>query len=198
MDDVTLLPIPPNGQQISGAGAQRIGKRTRCRGTCPWVSKGLLVFIIQQFLFFVMFTPFWNDPHWVSFLGCSGPLAPRALTTWNIKLSDYLLSWSSNIRAVRFQLGNLSIECIEFRKTWNTWKIAGWAWLCPSWWSLRLRKRLCQSIGSGPKCCCPSHFFHFAAFHFAGVKFYNSLHPSWTTVSITQQCSASPTVLGGV
>ena len=68
--------------------------------------------------------PFLTDPRSVSFLGCSGPLASPALTTWNMKLSDYLLSWSSNIRALRFQRGNLSIERIERSKAWCTWKIA--------------------------------------------------------------------------
>ena len=196
-----MLPCSRSPQMVSrfqGLGPKELENAQDAEVLALGCPKGCWYLLYSSFFFLSCSPLLWNDPHWVSFLGCSGPLAPRALTTWNIKLSDYLLSWSSNIRAVRFQLGNLSIECIEFRKTWNTWKIAGWAWLCPSWWSLRLRKRLCQSIGSGPKCCCPSHFFHFAAFHFAGVKFYNSLHPSWTTVSITQQCSASPTVLGGV
>lgn len=180
MDDVWWCypaPDPSNGQQISGGQKmpKELENATDVEALVLGCPKRCWYLLYSSFFFFVMFTPFWNDPHWVSFLGCSGPLAPRALTTWNMKLSDDLLSWSSNIRAVRFQLGNLSIECIELWKNWNTWKIAGWAWLCPSCWSPRLRKRLCQSIGCGPKCCCPSHFFYFAAFHFAGVKFLNSL-----------------------
>ena len=190
MDDVTLLPIPPNGQQI-----------TRCRGTCPWVSKALLVFIMQQFLFFVMFTPFCNDPHWVSFLGCSGPLAPRALTMKHEVMWLYLLSWSSNVRGVRFQLGNLSIECNRMYRILKNLKHLENCWLSLAvsiFMVSEAQEKTLPEHRLWPQVLLPFPFFHFAAFHFAGVKFYSSLHPSWTTVSITQQCSASPTVLGGV